>query len=266
MADIRLPVPGEDEGTWGKILNDFLKVSHDTDGTIKASAVPPGPTGATGPAGATGPPGATGPIGASGPQGPTGPAGASGPQGETGQTGATGPVGATGPGVPAASGQDGKVLRVVSGSAAWSAVGDAIDRTVGVNTGNIPLAEDVLLRSSGGTISKAVATVPVTLGYQTNIAIDATLSNHFRINLEGDIHFDAPTGAMDGQRILLELIQDANSPGSPGYQPTFDDYAFNFGAIGTPVLSETPTMRDFIGLVYNSGTGVWYGIAIARGY
>ena len=35
----RLPVPGSDIGTWGQVLNDFLSVSHDTDGTIKTNAV-----------------------------------------------------------------------------------------------------------------------------------------------------------------------------------------------------------------------------------
>ena len=32
----RLPVPGGDSGNWGAILNDFLGVEHNTDGTLKA--------------------------------------------------------------------------------------------------------------------------------------------------------------------------------------------------------------------------------------
>ena len=35
----RLPQPGSDDGTWGDVLNEFLEVSHDSDGTIKAGAV-----------------------------------------------------------------------------------------------------------------------------------------------------------------------------------------------------------------------------------
>ncbi len=31
----RLPTPGSDDGTWGDILNEFLKVEHNTDGTLK---------------------------------------------------------------------------------------------------------------------------------------------------------------------------------------------------------------------------------------
>jgi hypothetical protein len=31
----RLPVPGSDSGSWGTILNDFLDVEHNTDGTLR---------------------------------------------------------------------------------------------------------------------------------------------------------------------------------------------------------------------------------------
>jgi hypothetical protein len=35
----RLPTPGSDNGTWGDILNDFLAVSHNADGTLKTGLV-----------------------------------------------------------------------------------------------------------------------------------------------------------------------------------------------------------------------------------
>ena len=35
----RLPTPGQDSGTWGGILNDYLAQAHNTDGTLKAAAV-----------------------------------------------------------------------------------------------------------------------------------------------------------------------------------------------------------------------------------
>ena len=35
----RLPTPGSDDGTWGAVLNDFLTVSHDPDGTLKSTEV-----------------------------------------------------------------------------------------------------------------------------------------------------------------------------------------------------------------------------------
>jgi hypothetical protein len=35
----RLPLPGSDDGTWGEVLNTFLSVAHNQDGTLSASAV-----------------------------------------------------------------------------------------------------------------------------------------------------------------------------------------------------------------------------------
>ncbi len=35
----RLPIPGSDNGTWGDILNSFLQVSHNSDGTIATAAL-----------------------------------------------------------------------------------------------------------------------------------------------------------------------------------------------------------------------------------
>ena len=32
----RLPVPGSDDGTWGTLLNDYLTVSHEADGSLKS--------------------------------------------------------------------------------------------------------------------------------------------------------------------------------------------------------------------------------------
>jgi hypothetical protein len=32
----RLPTPGSDDGTWGTVLNDYLSVELNTDGTLKA--------------------------------------------------------------------------------------------------------------------------------------------------------------------------------------------------------------------------------------
>lgn len=32
----RLPVPGDDKGTWGDILNTYLQVAHEDDGSLKS--------------------------------------------------------------------------------------------------------------------------------------------------------------------------------------------------------------------------------------
>ncbi len=86
----RLPHPGGDKGNWGTVLNDYLSVVHNTDGTIKNGAIAESQLDAAVQAKLNATGGASGATGAQGPQGSQGPAG---------PMGATGPVGA---GVPAA--------------------------------------------------------------------------------------------------------------------------------------------------------------------
>jgi hypothetical protein len=38
-AQVRLPTPGGDEGGWGNVLNTFLKVEHNTNGTLKKASL-----------------------------------------------------------------------------------------------------------------------------------------------------------------------------------------------------------------------------------
>jgi hypothetical protein len=35
----RLPIPGTDDGIWGDVLNEYLAVSHNTDGSLKQSSI-----------------------------------------------------------------------------------------------------------------------------------------------------------------------------------------------------------------------------------
>ena len=35
----RLPIPGSDDNVWGSILNGFLGVAHNNDGTLQTSAI-----------------------------------------------------------------------------------------------------------------------------------------------------------------------------------------------------------------------------------
>jgi hypothetical protein len=36
----RLPVPGSDDGTWGQVLNDYLELEHNPDGTHRVAVNP----------------------------------------------------------------------------------------------------------------------------------------------------------------------------------------------------------------------------------
>lgn len=42
----RLPIPGGDDGAWGEVLNNFLRIEHNPDGTQKTLPIKRGGTGA----------------------------------------------------------------------------------------------------------------------------------------------------------------------------------------------------------------------------
>lgn len=188
----RLPQPGGDDGTWGEILNDFLSVSHNPDGTLIDSGFdgatgpqgPSGATGATGPAGATGAgaTGATGPIGATGSDGATGATGAgstgaTGPQGATGSQGDAGATGAGSTGATGPTGSDGATG--ATGAGTTGATGPA--GGAGATGASGPQGATGPAGDSGS--SSAVATKLITTGHSygapSSISIAGTAVTSF---------------------------------------------------------------------------------------
>lgn len=148
----RLPIPGQDSGTWGNILNEFLETSHNSDGSIKPSAVPAGATGPQGPTGATGPIGATG-AGTQGATGATGIQGATGPSGQGVPTG-----GSTGQGLAKQSGTDYDTL--------WTDF--AASQDVYVITANTVTDNYTLALSDAGKVVEMNAATAKTVTVPTN--------------------------------------------------------------------------------------------------
>lgn len=103
---------------------------------------------------------------------------------------------------------------------------------------------------------------PVTLLDAATIATDASLGNHFRVTLAGTRILGNPTNLTDGQRLTWELIQDATG----GRAITFDTM-YTLG-VDLPVvtLSIIAGKRDFLGGIYNSGTGKIYIVSFIKGY
>jgi hypothetical protein len=103
---------------------------------------------------------------------------------------------------------------------------------------------------------------PVSLLDAATIATDASLGNHFRVTLTGTRILGNPTNLTDGQRLTWELIQDSTG----GRAITFD----TMYALGTDLsavtLSAVASQRDFLGGIYNSGTGKIYLVSFIKGY
>jgi hypothetical protein len=81
------------------------------------------------------------------------------------------------------------------------------------------------------------------------------------VTLTGNVTFTF-AGAVDGQRLILEIIQDAT-----GSRTITWPASVVFGAdITAYVPSTTGSLRDFVGLLYNATSAKYYIVSIARGY
>lgn len=105
---------------------------------------------------------------------------------------------------------------------------------------------------------------PVTLTYAATLNTDASLSDHFRVTLTGNVTLANPTNGVDGQKVIWEFIQDTT-----GGRTLSLGTAFTFGSDITAsnvVLTTTSSKRDFLGAMYNSSLSLWHVISIAHGY
>jgi hypothetical protein len=97
--------------------------------------------------------------------------------------------------------------------------------------------------------------------YAATTAINWSQGSYARITLTGNVTFTF-SGAVDGQRLILEVIQDAT-----GGRTVTWPAAVVFGTdITSYVPSSTGLLRDFIGLVYNATTAKYYLVSVSRGY
>jgi len=119
--------------------------------------------------------------------------------------------------------------------------------------------------SSGKVIINGSLTCsPVALSYTsaTNIATDASLGNHFRLDATNTLFLANPTNPTDGQRIVWEIIQDGT-----GSHTMTTDSQFTYGTDITGLtLTTIPSKRDFITAIYNSTTTSWYVVGFIKGY
>jgi hypothetical protein len=172
VADMtRLPIPGSDDGAWGTLLNDFLSVELNGDGTLKSS-------------------------GSLGTKVPT-----------SRQVIAGG--GLTGGGDLSADRTLAVSFGVTAGTAAQGndsrITGAEQTANKGAANGYAPLNSS----SKVPATNLPVVFPPVALTDAATIVTDASQGNHFRVTLGGNRTLANPTNGIDGQKVVWELIQDA---------------------------------------------------------
>jgi len=121
-----------------------------------------------------------------------------------------------------------------------------------------------------GPASTQTMPAPITLSISGSaVRIDATTPPgtvvlapiYYRLVLtEANVLMRNPTGMLDSQRIIIELIQD-----SVGNRTVTWDSAFGFGIdIASAVPTTTPGKRDFVAWVFSSGK--WDCVGFTNGY
>lgn len=97
---------------------------------------------------------------------------------------------------------------------------------------------------------------------QATITTDATQGDHFYVTLAGNRTLANPTGALGGQKIVFEFIQDGTGSRTITLGSKF--------ALGTTIpsvtLTTTASKRDFMGVIYSDVDDTFYVVALALGF
>lgn len=97
--------------------------------------------------------------------------------------------------------------------------------------------------------TKNQSVTPVPLTDAAGIAVDAFLSNNFKVTLGGNRTLANPTNLTDGMVLNFVIKQDAAGNRTLAYGSMYD-----FGASGVPVLSTGANKIDFISAYFDSAS------------
>jgi hypothetical protein len=112
------------------------------------------------------------------------------------------------------------------------------------------------------TLPAALRPTVVALTDAATIAVDATLGNYFRCTLGGNRTLGNPTGAVDGQVLTYELLQDAT-----GARVLTLGSSYRLGTdIAAVVLTVTANAHDFLTVRFNGVNSLFYVVGFVRGY
>ena len=237
----RQPIPGGDAGTWGTVLNDYLSVSIDTDGTLKSAAV------TTAGAEVTTNKDTDGTLAAN--------SDTKYPSQKAVKTYAD-------------------TKQTALGYTAENTANKDTDGTLAANSDTSYASQkatktyaDTKLSKAGGTLTGQVTESVVTLTDAATVAVDASLGNVFTLLFTAGVGnsraMGAPSGSpANGQKMIIRLRQDV-----VGSRTVTWNAIYRFGTdITTPTLTTTASKTDYVGFIYNSTDITWDCVAVSKGY
>lgn len=294
----RLPQPGADNGSWGDILNDFLLVEHNADGTLKSSGslstkaddtavihntgneavagtktfssspVVPLPTLGSQAANKTY---VDSTVSAGSPDATTGSKGIVQLAGDLGGTAAS-------PAVPGLASKEntitaGTTSQYWRGDKSWqtldkTAVGLAnVDNTSDVNKPVSTAQQTALNLKADTTVTDGLNTRVtalesagiVTLTDGATISTDASAGKHFRVTVAGDRTLAAPTNATDGMHRIWEITASAADRSLTLTSGSSGSFEFTTNITSPITITNGKTL--FLGAIYNASRSRWTVLA-----
>jgi len=155
------------------------------------------------------------------------------------------------------------VMSLVKGDVGLGNVDNTTD--VGKPVSTLQAAADALKANIASPTFTGVVTAPKIVGPHaalTDIVVDASLGNNFRVTLGGNRTLGAPSNLTDDQILTFEILQDATGSRTLAYNAV---YAFGTD-IPSPTLTTTASKRDFLTFKYNSTAGKLYCLGVLKGY
>jgi hypothetical protein len=154
-----------------------------------------------------------------------------------------------------------KILKSGAGAAAIGAAGGPVLAGV-VAPSALAASKSAAARQATTVEQSAVAPAVVALTDATNITVDASLGNDFRVTIAASRTMGNPSNAVNGQQIIFQITQ-----GSGGSSAITWGSGYEFSAgLPQPTLSTTAGQTDLLGFIFNAAKGKWLLAAFVNGF
>lgn len=154
-----------------------------------------------------------------------------------------------------------KILKSGTGAAAIGAAGGSVLTGV-IAPSALAASRSAAARQATTVEQGAVAPAVVALTDATNIAVDASLGNDFRVTIAASRTIGNPSNAVNGQQIIFQITQGSGGSGAITWG---SDYEFSAG-LPQPTLSTAAGQTDLLGFIYNAAKGKWLLAAFVNGF